>query len=161
MELRGYLPSDLDALVALDDLCFDPPFRFSHSAMRRFVTAKNARVTVAEDADGSLAGFCVLHIEQAPPHTVGYIVTLDVAPKHRRRGLAGELMARAEQQALAAGCEAVALHVFTGNATAIRFYERRGYTFSHRAASFYARGVDALVYCKQLGPLPLFPAKSS
>jgi len=78
-----------------------------------------------------------------------------VAPGHRRRGLAGDLMARAEQQALDAGCAAVALHVFTGNAAAIRFYERRGYVFSHRAASFYGRGTDALVYHKELPPISI------
>jgi ribosomal-protein-alanine N-acetyltransferase len=150
MTLRGYLPSDLEALVALDDLCFDPPFRFSRSAMRSYVTARNARVTLAVGADGSLAGFCILHVEHAQPHQVGYIVTLDVAAEHRRRGVAGELMDRAEQQALDAGCAAVALHVFTGNATAIRFYERRGYIYSHRAAAFYGSGVDALVYHKPL-----------
>ena len=153
MELRGFRPSDLDALVALDDVCFDPPFRFSRSAMRSFVQARNARVTIAEATDGSLAGFCVLHLQHAKPDVVGYIVTLDVAAEYRRRGLAGELMDRAEAEALEAGCSAVALHVFTGNATAIRFYERRGYVFSHRAAAFYARGVDALVYHKELPPI--------
>ena len=45
--------------------------------------------------------------------------------------------------------------VFTGNATAIRFYERRGYIFSHRAASFYGRGTDALVYHKELPPISI------
>ena len=74
---------------------------------------------------------------------------------YRRRGLAGELMDRAEAQAQEAGCAAVALHVFTGNATAIRFYERRGYIFSHRAASFYGRGTDALVYHKELPPISI------
>jgi ribosomal-protein-alanine N-acetyltransferase len=150
MTLRDYRPSDLDALVALDDLCFEPPFRFSRSAMRRFAAAKDARVTLAETAEGSLAGFCILHIERLSPHPVGYIVTLDVAPGHRRKGLAGELMQRAEEQAREAGCAAVVLHVFTGNATAIRFYERRGYLFSQLVAGFYGSGTDALVYRKQL-----------
>jgi ribosomal-protein-alanine N-acetyltransferase len=155
MELRGYLPSDLDALVALDDICFDPPFRFSRSAMRSFVTAKSARVPIAVAADGSLAGFCILHVQRVQPHAVGYIITLDVAAEHRRRGLAGKLMDRAEALALQAGCEAVALHVFTGNTTAIRFYERRGYVFSHWAAGFYGRGTDALVYHKELPPISI------
>ena len=151
MKLRGYVPADLDALVALDDLCFEPPFRFPRASMRRFAEAKNAQVTLAESPAGTLAGFCILHIEAAVRNPAGYIVTLDVAPEHRRQGVAGELMERAESQAQAAGCVAVALHVFPGNAAAIRFYERRGYLFSHSAASFYARGVDALVYHKPLG----------
>jgi len=151
MKMRDYVPADLDALVALDDLCFEPPFRFPRAAMRRFAEAKNARVTLAEADDSSLAGFCIMHIEPVARNRAGYIVTLDVAPEHRRQGVAGELMERAESQAREASCVAVALHVFPGNADAVRFYERRGYRFSHRVASFYARGVDALVYHKPLG----------
>ena len=151
MTLRSYRPSDLDALVTLDELCFAPPFRFPRAAMRRFVEARAARVTLAEAADGALAGFCVLHIERHSPDPLGYIVTLDVATGHRRKGIAGELMQRAEDQASEAGCAAVVLHVFTGNAAAIRFYERRGYRFSQRAAGFYGAGTDALVYRKPLG----------
>jgi ribosomal-protein-alanine N-acetyltransferase len=151
MTLRDYLPSDLDALVALDELCFEPPFRFPRAAMLRFAEAQNAGVTLAETAEGSLAGFCILHIERHSPHPLGYIVTLDVAAERRRQGLAGELMQRAEDQAREAGCAAVVLHVFTGNAGAIRFYERRGYLFDHRVPGFYGPGTDALVYRKPLG----------
>jgi ribosomal protein S18 acetylase RimI-like enzyme len=38
--------------------------------------------------------------------------------------------------------------VFTGNANAIRFYERRGYLFAFQEADFYGPGMDALVYRK-------------
>jgi ribosomal-protein-alanine N-acetyltransferase len=151
MRLRDYVSSDLDELVALDEVCFEPPFRFPRAAMRRFAEAQNARVTLAETTDESLAGFCILHIEPHTPHPVGYIVTLDVAPGQRRRGIAGELMQRAEDQAREAGCDAMVLHVFTGNAVAIRFYERRGYVFRQRVAGFYGPGTDALVYRKPLG----------
>ena len=158
MELRGYLPPDLDALVALDNICFEPPFRFSRSAMRSFVLRKTPASPLLTAADGSLAGFCVLHTQHAQPEAVGYIVTLDVAAGYRRRGLAGDLMARAEDQALEAGCAAVALHVFTGNAAAIRFYERRGYVFSHRAASFYGRTLGPYPHpalCGHVGNAPI------
>jgi ribosomal-protein-alanine N-acetyltransferase len=151
MTLRDYLPPDLDALVALDELCFEAPFRFPRAAMRRFVEAKNAHTTLAEAPEGALAGFCILHIERHSPHPVGYIVTLDVAAEHRRKGIAGDLMRRAEEQAREAGCAAIALHVFTGNSGAIRFYERLGYVFSRQVSGFYGPGIDALVYRKPLG----------
>ena len=62
--LRSYESRDLDAIVELDAECFDPPFRFSKTAMRRFAEAENAWVVVAV-AEGALAGFCIVHMEQA------------------------------------------------------------------------------------------------
>ena len=159
MELRGYLPSDLDALVALDNICFEPPFRFSRSAMRSFVTAKNSRVTVATAADGSLAGFCVLHTQHAKPDAVGYIVTLDVAAEYRRRGLAGELMDRAEAQAQEAGCAAVALHVFTGNAPRLYLLPPGGVVLRsrHRCTGLPQRTSADLDRPAGVAHSPLFP----
>jgi ribosomal protein S18 acetylase RimI-like enzyme len=150
MTLRDFLPSDMDALVAVDQMCFEPPFLFPHSAMRRFVAAKGSHVTLAETDDGALAGFCILQVERHSQQLLGYIVTLDVVPEQRGKGVAGKLMQRAEEQACEAGCAAVVLHVFTGNPTAIRFYERRDYVFAYRDVDFYGAGIDALVYRKAL-----------
>src|SRR4051812_23403209 len=46
--LRRYERTDLGAIVELDAECFDPPFRFSREAMRRFAEAANAWVVIAE-----------------------------------------------------------------------------------------------------------------
>jgi ribosomal-protein-alanine N-acetyltransferase len=136
-------------MFALDVLCFEPPFRFSPAQMRRFAEAQNARVVIAEEG-GRLAGFCILHIEARGGERLGYIVTLDVRPELRRRGLGQQLMTAAELKARAAGCGTVALHVFTGNAGAVRFYETMGYVRTHAAPGFYGRGGNAWVYQKQL-----------
>ena len=42
------------------------------------------------------------------------------------------------------------LHVFTGNAAAIRFYESIGYAQAGMAKDFYAQNLHALLYRKQL-----------
>jgi ribosomal-protein-alanine N-acetyltransferase len=149
MTFRSYQPGDLDAMHALDVLCFAPPFRFSRSAMRRFAEARKARVVIAEDA-AELAGFCILHVERARAKPAGYIVTLDVAPPHRRRGLATQLMQRAEQQALEAGCAALALHVFADNEAAMLFYKSLGFIPAHTEHGFYGDGLDALLCVKPL-----------
>jgi ribosomal-protein-alanine N-acetyltransferase len=44
----------------------------------------------------------------------------------------------------------MALHVFHGNVAAIQFYENIGYGRAGLAEGFYGRGMDALVYRKQL-----------
>jgi [ribosomal protein S18]-alanine N-acetyltransferase len=147
--LRPYCANDLDAMHALDVVCFDKPFRFSRGAMRRFAEAKTARVVIVED-DRALAGFVILDIEETEEGRFGYIVTLDVSPTHRRKGLAGELMQQAERAAFREGCVAVVLHVFIGNEPAIDFYVGRSFVRSHREEDFYGRGIDAWVFHKPL-----------
>lgn len=150
--LRGLAPGDLDALHALDALCFAPPFRFTRSAMRRFATAANALVVLAEQK-AELAGFCIAHVETQQRATVAYVVTLDVAPAQRRRGLAARLMAELERHAAAQACTAMTLHVWVENTSAIAFYERWGYVRSHVERGFYGPGVDAWLYSKALPSL--------
>jgi ribosomal-protein-alanine N-acetyltransferase len=147
--LRRYQPGDLDAMYALDVACFAKPFRFTRGAMRRFAEAANAQVVIAE-AQAALAGFCIVHLENFRGGPVGYVVTLDVAPEHRRQGIARALMAEAERQAAATGCTAMALHVYTGNAAAIRFYAGCGFVYARPASGFYGPGLDAEVWRKEL-----------
>ncbi len=153
--LREFREGDLEAMYALDIACFALPFRFSRASMRRFAQAKKARVVIAEDGQ-RLAGFGILHIERADHGCAGYIMTLDVDPGHRRMGLGRRLMVAMEAHARADGCAELALHVFTENAAAIRFYEHCGFYRSHRAEAFYGAGVlgprDAWVYRKRLEP---------
>jgi ribosomal-protein-alanine N-acetyltransferase len=149
IELRPYRVNDLAAMHALDVVCFEKPFRFSRGAMRRFVATKKARVVIADEGE-TVAAFVILHIEDDGQRCVGYIVTLDVSPGYRRRGLAGRLMQEVEQQALREGCIAIALHVFTGNEAAIRFYAGRGFVRSYREVDFYGTGMDAWVFHKPL-----------
>jgi ribosomal-protein-alanine N-acetyltransferase len=148
--LRGYRADDLDALYGLDVVCFAPPFRFSRAAMRRFAEARHALVVLAEHA-GGVVGFCIVHVERVRDQSVGYIVTLDVAPEHRRQGVAQRLMVEAERQAGEAGCTQLALHVHTGNEAAQRFYARISFSAVTLEPGFYGKGLDAQLWRKPLG----------
>jgi [ribosomal protein S18]-alanine N-acetyltransferase len=152
MEFRGYQADDFEAMFRLDEACFEPPFRFSRAMMRRFATAKKARVAIAEE-DG-LVGFCIVHVERVDGFRVGYVMTLDVDEAWRGKGVARELMRRAEVEASEAGCVAMVLHVFVGNHVAVRFYERAGYQRWTKAAGFYGKAGDAWVYRKLIDSNP-------
>ena len=143
--LRDYRPGDAEAMYALDVTCFEPVFRFSRRAMRGFAEAENA-VTVLSESGSELVGFCIAQIEGK----IGYVVTLDVAPAWRRRGLARSLMAELESRVHAIGALSMALHVYAGNESAMRFYENIGYGRVGMAKNFYGRDMDALVYQKKL-----------
>ncbi|MGP8225533.1 MAG: GNAT family N-acetyltransferase [Terracidiphilus sp.] len=144
-KLRNYRLGDWQAMHALDLVCFEPVFRFSRGTMRSFAEAPGA-ITVLAEAEGELAGFCVAQLEDR----TGYIVTLDVAPAWRWRGLARRLMAEIESRLHSAGAAGMHLHVFTENAAAIRFYESIGYAPVGVAENFYAQNLHALLYRKQL-----------
>lgn len=150
MRLREYNSGDLGIIFAIDEICFDAPFRFSARAMQQFAEARNALTVVAEDEAGEVAGFCIAHVERAGKGLRAYVVTLDVAPQYRRHGLARQMLERIEQQAVEAGCEAMVLHVSVDNEGAIAFYEREGYERSHMVKSFYGLGRHAYVYQKVL-----------
>lgn len=145
VSIRDYGIDDLEEIFRLDEVCFAPEFRFDRDSMRIFAETEGAIVRLAQSGD-ELAGFVIVHREEA----TGYIVTLDVAETWRRRGIASLLMEDAEAKARAAGAEVMGLHVFTGNAHAIGFYERMGYERAGIRRNFYHEGVDAFVYRKEL-----------
>ena len=145
MRLREYTESDLEAIFALDEVCFEPPFRFSARVMRQFAEARNALTVVAETEMAAVAGFCIAHMERAGKGLRAYVVTLDVALQYRRHGLAKQMMERIEQQAIDVGCDSMELHVSADNKGAIAFYEREGYERSHMVKSFYGLGRHAYV----------------
>ena len=134
---------------AVDVLCFEKPFRFSLHEMLNFAEAANAHAVIA-DIDEEMAGFGIVHVERVEGVRFGYITTLDVAPVHRRKGVAEALMKEMERLAAADDCGVMRLHVFVENVAAIAFYERIGYVFAFRDRGFYGAGRDALVWEKAL-----------
>jgi ribosomal-protein-alanine N-acetyltransferase len=153
--LREYRRGDLNEIVRLDEVCFAEAFRFDRESMRLFAEARNAISLIAE-SEGKIAGFVIVHVDHTAAGWQGYVVTLDVAMEHRRRGLAERLMQAAEILAEAAGAGWMELHVFTGNEGAIRFYERMGYVRVGEQRRFYGAEIkgqedlDAFVYRKEL-----------
>lgn len=150
MRLREYNSSDLGTIFALDEVCFEPPFRFSARAMRHFAEARNALTVVAEAETGEVAGFCIAHVERARAGLKAYVVTLDVAPHFRRRGLARQMLRNIERQGAEAGCATAELHVSVENDGAIAFYGSEGYERSHMVKNFYGLRRHAYVYRKPL-----------
>jgi ribosomal-protein-alanine N-acetyltransferase len=152
--IRDYRAADLDAMFRLDEACFTEEFRFDRESMREFAEERDAIVRIAETAGGEMVGFVIVHVERVAMGWRAYVVTLDVAAEWRQKGLGRRLMREAEACAVTAGVRWMQLHVFTGNAGAIRFYERLAYEQIRVQRRFYgAAGLDAFVYGKELPSL--------
>ncbi|HZB88830.1 MAG TPA: GNAT family N-acetyltransferase, partial [Terracidiphilus sp.] len=126
MRFRLYMPADFAALYAIELVCFDPPFRFPRRYMQRLVDAANAACWIAED-ESDMAGFAIVEWTPRPDGVSAYIVTIEVAPAYRRRGVAAELMRCVEASACEAGATTIWLHVAADNAAAMRLYEAHGF----------------------------------
>lgn len=150
MVYRLYRPEDFDPLYAVEEVCFEPPFRFSRSTMHELLRSSHAVTWIAED-DGRLEGFAIAEWAQEAGLTVAYISTIEVLPQKRRSGAGSELLRLIEQSAQDAGARLIWLHVDEENAAAIRLYEAHGYHREGREADFYPRGRTALIYAKPLG----------
>jgi ribosomal-protein-alanine N-acetyltransferase len=150
---RLYTSEDFAGLYAIEEVCFQPPFRFARGYMRQLVHSFNAATWIAEE-DGRMAGFAIIEWTREDGGTIAYIQTLEVMPDRRAQGVGGELLRRVEGSARAVGAEGIWLHVDAENAEAIRLYEANGYVCEGKEENFYARRRAALVYAKPLGAEP-------
>lgn len=97
---------------------------------------------VARDETGSVAGYVLAHEYAVPPSGgpgpelhVPYVGTLH---RHRRRGLAGSLLARVLGLGRDAGYVTASLNVDTANPTgALGLYERVGFSPSYRQDAYH------------------------
>jgi ribosomal protein S18 acetylase RimI-like enzyme len=149
VEYRFYKPDDFDALYAIEKICFEPPFRFDTHYMRRLVAAANTATWVAEDC-GRMAGFAIVEWSGSGSGISAYILTIEVLPPERRRGVASELLRRVERSARTASASAIWLHVDQSNLSAIQLYEKQGYVSAGAEGHFYAADRPALLYRKDL-----------
>lgn len=153
MLYRLYTSEDFARLYAVEELCFQPPFRFGRRYMRQLVNSSNAATWVAED-EGRMAGFAIVEWARVPAGRTAYIQTIEVAPDDRGQGIASELLRRLEGSARAVGAEAIELHVDAENAGAIRLYRAQGFLLQGREEHYYALDRAALIFGKSLETAP-------
>jgi ribosomal-protein-alanine N-acetyltransferase len=80
-----------------------------------------------------------------------HVLAIATHPDHRRKGIAGLLLAHALDAARAIGATVATLEVRRGNTPAIALYERAGFATVHVRQRYYQDdGEDALVMLCQL-----------
>jgi ribosomal protein S18 acetylase RimI-like enzyme len=149
MLFRHYLPGDFAQLYAIEEICFQPPLRFSRRYMQQIVGSGDSTTWIAED-DGVMAGFAVVECIEDMEGKIAYIQTIEVAPEYRKRGVGAELLRRVGESARAAGAILIWLHVDAENEAAIRLYRAHGYLRQGRREHYYARERAAEIYVKGL-----------
>ena len=149
MHYRLYEPADFHDVYAIEEVCFQHPYRFTRRYMRQLVASRNSATWIAEQ-NTEMTGFAIVEWTEQASGVIAYIATIEVLPRFRQHGIGAELLRRLEGSANAERAIAIWLHVDMENAAAIRLYERLGYQSSGRAEHFYARNRSAAIYVKDL-----------
>jgi ribosomal protein S18 acetylase RimI-like enzyme len=149
VNFRPYNDADFPTLYALEESCFQPPFRFSRAYLRRLVRGARAATWIAEQ-EGQLRGFAIAEWATEGAEKAAYIQTIEVDPHWRERGVGAELLKRVEESACAAGARSIWLHVDAENQAAIHLYESAGYARRGDEENYYPQGRAALIYAKEL-----------
>jgi ribosomal-protein-alanine N-acetyltransferase len=138
--IRPAVPADLDALVALDKVCFGDSAWSAESWANEFARLGSDRVILVAD-EGIQVGYVVLLVPTVVEDPVD-LLRIAVSPAERRTGIGGQLMTAALQRS--AG-RTVLLEVATGNEAAGVLYRGYGFEEISRRRGYYAGGEDAVI----------------
>jgi ribosomal-protein-alanine N-acetyltransferase len=137
LEVRPLAYGDLPAVLAIERRAFQTPWSLAMFVLELSKPSGICLCVIAEDA---IVGYLVC----SRYADVWHLMNIAVAPEHRRRGIATQLM---EELFGRAGSDArFTLEVRASNGAAIAMYERFGFRPSgHRRRYYHDNGEDALV----------------
>jgi len=141
---------NLDELVRIERECFTSE-AFTKEQVEILLRNQNAIALLARIND-EVAGFIIGMIENYGTEKAGHIYTIDVAVKHRRRGVGKRLLEEMESIFLMRGAETSYLEVKVDNSAARRLYRKQGYVKTEPLHDYYSSGVHGLRLKKQLKP---------
>lgn len=145
--LRPTDSTDLPALVALERAAFSDPWTAEQLA--EAIADEVAVALVLEEGPGEVIGSVLARVIADEAE----VLTIAVAPSHRRRGLGRQLLDAAVAAATARGATTVWLEVRASNRAARAMYASAGFVAAGVRRGYYRRPPeDAIVLCHRVPP---------
>jgi ribosomal-protein-alanine N-acetyltransferase len=136
--MRRLTDQEIRQLYELDALCFPAPLNYPQDMMRSFVRHRGAYLLRKWDGKRLIA-FVLCNSE------TGEIITLDVHPEYRRRGLGKELLDQAIGLMRRKGVRAIFSQVATTNTPSLMLHLRAGFKIRRVITNYYPDGTSAYV----------------
>ncbi|MDH5785032.1 MAG: GNAT family N-acetyltransferase/peptidase C39 family protein [Chromatiales bacterium] len=146
--IRNATLNDLDALVALENRCFDID-RLSRRSFRHLLTRGHA-ATIIDEMDGVIAGYATVLFNMGTSLARLYSIAVD--REFRGKGVAQQLVEAAELSALDGDCVILRLEVRSDNSASLSLFRRLGYRQFGHYDDYYEDHMDALRFEKELVP---------
>lgn len=141
----------LDKLYEIETECFEEE-AFTKEQIAYLLTDSNSINFVAK-VNGEMVGFIIGKAYTNRKPAVGRILTIDVSPEHRRKGIGLRLLQKVERVFRNEGVEVCYLEAREDNIAALNLYQMHGYKMVRKLKNYYgtAHGVRLI---KPLAQLP-------
>jgi ribosomal-protein-alanine N-acetyltransferase len=139
--IRQAATEDLPQIMEIEQLCFPPGMAYPEDLFCYYIT-EPGHLTLVALSGRNLAGFIVAGENGGPE---AWIVTLDVHPDARRRGIGTRLIRSVEARYARSGVHRLSLQVGVGNTGALSLYDKAGYQKTDYLADYYRPGQDAFI----------------
>jgi [ribosomal protein S18]-alanine N-acetyltransferase len=148
--LRPYQPSDFEALLAIDQVCFPKTIAYGRREMKSYLQSEGSHCIVAEIAGPEISKMIAGFILTERSNEFAHIITLDVLEPYRRQSVGSLLLQAAEREASDCGVAIMYLETATTNKAAIALWKKHGYRESGTIENYYGRGQNAFEMLKRL-----------
>lgn len=140
--------NDLETLYRIERECFSIE-AFTKTEMAHLLEVPNA-VSLVARVDDEIVGFTIGLIHDHDRIRAGHVYTIDVAIRHRRRGVGLRLLRELEQIFTKRGVKICYLEARLDNVAARELYRKHGYAEARTLRDYYSRGTNGIKLVKRL-----------
>lgn len=145
-EMRILNDRHLDEVWRLNQRCFKNGENYSKNTFTHLLSQPNTLSYRAITPSGKMTGFIFVSVIDGTAH----LTTIGVAPEHRRRGVAKEMLIHLEQSLIEREIRMICLEVRVGNFSAQTLYRTMGYAVMQKLNAYYNNGEDGYLMIKSL-----------
>lgn len=129
--------SNLDKLYEIEKQCFEQE-AFTKQQLAYLLTDYNA-IGLAARVNGKIAGFAIARMNIRRNVPCGHILTVDITPVYRRKGIAQKLLHKVETILRERGIKECRLEVREDNVAALNLYKKLGYKKVGNLEKYYGK----------------------
>lgn len=139
---------DLETLYQIERECFVLE-AFSKEQLI-YLLSSSSSISLTAQVGSDIAGFIIGLIQKRDETKTGRIFTLDVAVKHRRKGVGQKLLQEFERILRERDVTSCYLEVRADNVAALKLYRKNKYLEVEQLKNYYERGVNGIRLKKTL-----------
>ena len=140
--IRQAETSDGSGVYVVETECFQDPY--PRKLLEDLIVTERDSFFVATVGE-EIVGYAVA----AASKQSGHVISVAVAPNHRRKGIGAALLSAVMSRLIQEGVCVIHLEVRKGNKPAIGFYEQMGFQKSSEIKRYYSDGEDAWVLVRR------------
>jgi ribosomal protein S18 acetylase RimI-like enzyme len=136
-------PDELPPLLELEKICFPPPDNYDRTTLKHFLSLNGCGLlrwyadTPETGTPGPLVAFHLFDCFSAE------LITLDVHPDWRRRGIGSSLLRRSLAKLRSLGHRVATCQIAVDNEASLALHKRFGFHPAGRLEHYYGSGRDA------------------